>query len=92
MSYSVAHMGHIYRAVDDSNNDKKEIMRHRLAMAKYQARREIDLRIAQKVRELDLERVRQQILRKKDSALAGYVIIAEFVCICAYFVTVWRCA
>lgn len=79
---------------------EKENLRHQLAMAKYQARREIDLR-EQKVLQLkqdaqrlhDLQRIRLQIQRK-DFDVAGYAI--TFWCGCAYlfgyFATMWLLA
>ena len=100
MAYSVARMGYDYRTPEPFVH--KENLRHQLAMAKYQARREIDLRVEQKVlqlkhdalrksRTIELQRVEQQIHRKKDFDVAGFAI--GLCCVCAYlfgyFATMW---
>ena len=96
-SHSIARNEQMYR-INRSVNDihanlvlSKESLRHQLAMAKYQARREIDLRIAQKERlEVkpididthvdDIERVRLIVRRKKQSAFLNCLIVGQIAC------------
>jgi hypothetical protein len=100
MAYSVARMARAPEPFVENEN-----LRHQLAMAKYQARREIDLRVEQKVlqlkqdalrktRTIELQRVEQLIRRNKDFEVAGYAI--TFWCGCAYlfgyFATLWLLA
>ena len=91
-SHSIARneqMNRINRSVHDIHANivlSKESLRHQLAMAKYQARREIDLRIAQKAHVIDLNRVdeieRVGIIarRKQHSKCLTLLLIGQFVC------------
>ena len=101
VSHSIARNEHFHR-MNRSVNDihanlvlSKESLRHQLAMAKYQARREIDLRIAQKERLEakpidtqvdthfdDIERVRIIARRKKDHGVSACLLGIQFICLC----------
>jgi len=75
------HIARMNRTMDDIHSQlrsTKDVLRHELAMAKYQARREMDLRIAQKVMFYKQ--------KPKESALAGYIIVLQTVAVAAFFV------
>ena len=74
MAFSVARMGYEFR----THFVHKENL-HQLELAKFQARRDIDLRIQHKVREYEQTRldVLARIRRKKDYTLAGWLIALQ---------------
>jgi hypothetical protein len=97
MAFSVARLGYEYRMPEPII--QKDNLRHQLAMAKYQAQREIDWRVEQKVSQLkkdalhaerigELQHVRQQI-RRKDFHVAGYALGICFAYFFGYFATFW---
>jgi len=93
-SHSIARNHRMNRSVNDIHSNivlSKESLRHQLAMAKYQARREIDLHIAQKERlEVkpidinthfdDIERVRIIARRKKHSICLNCLMVGQIAC------------
>lgn len=84
-SVSFAHMNRVNHSYVPSIVLSKESLRHQLAMAKYQARREMDLRVAQKVdtlqeRKAHLERVGIIARRKKHTACLTLLIIGQIAC------------
>jgi len=93
MAYSIARLGRNYRAPEHYVH--KDDLRHQLAMAKYQERREMDWQLEQikhdahNVRLLDLQRVRLQIQRNKDFEVAGYAFGIWFAYLFGYFTTLW---
>jgi len=73
---------------------KKTVMHHRLALAKMEARQDIELRIAKRVQELSNEKtmkfIRAQVHKNKDSSLAGYAMLTQMALFCAYFAAILK--
>jgi hypothetical protein len=98
MAHSVARLHQMERFNHKviHSDTTKERLRNHLDMVKYEARRDIDLRIAQKVFELkkaqherDLQRVRLHINRAKDSTLIIYFALFEAFAAGAFLMTLY---
>jgi Zn-dependent M16 (insulinase) family peptidase len=73
---------------------KKAVMQNRLALAKLEARQDIEARIAKRVDDLSNEKtmkfIRAQFQRNKDSSIAGYAMLTQMALFCAYITAVLK--
>jgi hypothetical protein len=99
-SHSLARMEYaqrVNRKVADLSatmEHKKAAMQNHLAIAKMEARQDIDARIAKRVYELSNEKtlkfIRAQFQREKDSSIAGYAMLTQITLFCAYIAAVCK--
>jgi hypothetical protein len=98
-SHSLARMEYaerVNRKVADLSNmeHKKAVMQNHLAIAKMEARQDMDARIAKRVYELSNEKtlkfIRAQFQREKDSSIAGYAMLTQITLFCAYIAAVCK--
>jgi hypothetical protein len=94
-SHSLARMEYaerVNRKVADLSNmeHKKAVMQNRIAIAKMEARQEIDARIAKRVYELSNTSAIIRKQRNKDYDLAGYAMLTQMTLFCAYIAAVCK--
>ena len=95
-SHSLARMEYaqrVNRKVDDLSatmEHKKAVMQNRLAIAKMEARQDIDARIAKRVYELSNASAIIRKQRNKDYDVAGYAMLAQTALFCAYIAAVCK--
>ena len=95
-SHSIARMEYaerVNRKVADLSANlehKKAVMQNRLAVAKMEARQEIELRIAKRTQELSNTAAIMRRQRNKDYDVAGYAMLTQMVLFSAYIAAVCK--
>jgi hypothetical protein len=95
-SHSIARMEYaerVNRKVADLSANmehKKAVMQNRIAIAKMEARQEMDARIAKRVYELSNTSAIIRKQRNKDYDLAGYALLTQMTLFCAYIAAVCK--
>ena len=95
-SHSIARMEYserVNRKVADLSANlqhKKAVMQNRLAVAKMEARQEIELRIAKRTQELSNTAAIIRKQRNKDYDVAGYALLTQMVLFSAYIAAVCK--
>lgn len=95
-SHSIARMEYaerVNRKVADLSANlehKKAVMQNRLAIAKMEARQEIELRIAKRTQELSNTAAIIRKQRNKDYDVAGYALLTQMVLFSAYIAAVCK--
>ena len=95
-SHSIARMEYsdrVNRKVADLSANlehKKAVMQNRLALAKLEARQEIDARIAKRAYELSNTSAIMRRQRNKDYDVAGYAMLTQMLLFSAYIAAVCK--